>query len=50
MDAISGEQKELHTIDQDICIQCGICYEVCPPKVFSVEIRTGEEIRVSDPA
>jgi ferredoxin len=43
VDAISGEQKELHVIDQEICIQCGVCFEVCPPKVFSVEIRTGEE-------
>jgi NADH-quinone oxidoreductase subunit F/NADP-reducing hydrogenase subunit HndC len=43
VDAIFGEQKELHYIDQEICIQCGVCYEVCPPKVFSVEIRTGEE-------
>jgi NADH-quinone oxidoreductase subunit F/NADP-reducing hydrogenase subunit HndC len=49
VEAITGEQKELHTIDQDICIQCGICYEVCPPKVFSVEIRTGEENRVEEP-
>jgi NADH-quinone oxidoreductase subunit F len=43
VDAITGEQKELHVIDQDLCIQCGVCYEVCPPKVFSVEIRTGAE-------
>jgi NADH-quinone oxidoreductase subunit F/NADP-reducing hydrogenase subunit HndC len=43
VDAIFGEQKELHVIDQEICIQCGVCFEVCPPKVFSVEIRTGEE-------
>jgi len=50
VDAISGEQKELHTIDQDICIQCGVCYEVCPPKVFSVEIRTGEESPVKEAA
>jgi len=50
VDAISGEQKEIHIIDQDICIQCGICYEVCPPKVFSVEIRTGEGRLVEEPA
>jgi len=40
--AIIGEPKKLHWIDQDICSKCGVCYEVCPPKVFSVEIRTGE--------
>ena len=49
VEAITGEQKELHTIDQDICIQCGVCYEVCPPKVFSVEIRTGAEKAVVEP-
>ena len=27
--AISGETKQLHVIDQDKCIQCGACYQVC---------------------
>lgn len=27
--AISGERKHTHVIDQDICIKCGICYQVC---------------------
>jgi NADH:ubiquinone oxidoreductase subunit F (NADH-binding) len=27
--AISGERKLTHVIDQDICIKCGICYQVC---------------------
>jgi NADH-quinone oxidoreductase subunit F len=40
--AISGEPKKLHFIDQELCHKCGVCYEVCPPKFFSVEIRTGE--------
>lgn len=40
--AISGEPKKLHFIDQSLCHKCGVCYEVCPPKFFSVEIRTGE--------
>lgn len=40
--AITGEQKQLHFIDQSLCHKCGVCYEVCPPKFFSVEIRTGE--------
>ena len=43
VEAISGEPKERHHIDQETCIKCGICYEVCPEKFFSVEIRTGEE-------
>jgi NADH-quinone oxidoreductase subunit F/NADP-reducing hydrogenase subunit HndC len=27
--AISGEKKEVHVIDQDVCDRCGVCYEVC---------------------
>ena len=26
---ISGEPKELHTLDSSTCIKCGICYDVC---------------------
>ncbi|HZK17146.1 MAG TPA: NADH-quinone oxidoreductase subunit NuoF [Anaerolineaceae bacterium] len=29
VNAISGERKETHVIDQDICIKCGICFQVC---------------------
>ena len=28
-DAITGERRKLHTIDQDKCIQCGTCMDVC---------------------
>jgi len=41
-DAIIGEPKKKHWINQELCIKCGVCYEVCPPKFFSIEIRTGE--------
>ncbi len=27
--AIDGERKEVHTIRQDACIQCGMCYSKC---------------------
>jgi NADH-quinone oxidoreductase subunit F len=27
--AITGKVKEVHVIDQDKCIKCGICYEKC---------------------
>ncbi len=36
-DAITGEQQEKHTIDQDICIKCGACEEVCPVSAVEVE-------------
>ncbi|NLB22850.1 MAG: 4Fe-4S binding protein, partial [Clostridium sp.] len=26
----AGNVKELHVIDQDACIKCGTCMEVCP--------------------
>jgi len=29
VEAIAGEKKEVHTLDQDKCIKCSICYEVC---------------------
>ncbi len=35
--AITGEKKEPHQIDQDKCIKCGICYDVC--KFNAVAIR-----------
>jgi len=28
-EAISGERKEPHEIDQDLCIKCGVCFDVC---------------------
>jgi NADH:ubiquinone oxidoreductase subunit F (NADH-binding)/(2Fe-2S) ferredoxin/Pyruvate/2-oxoacid:ferredoxin oxidoreductase delta subunit len=28
-EAISGEKKEPHVIDQEKCIKCGICFDVC---------------------
>ena len=28
-DAIIGQTKTLHVIDQDKCIQCGACYQLC---------------------
>jgi len=29
VEAISGERRQLHVIDPDICIRCGICKQVC---------------------
>ncbi len=29
VNAISGERKATHVINQDICIKCGICHQVC---------------------
>ncbi|HBL15221.1 MAG TPA: NADH-quinone oxidoreductase subunit F [Elusimicrobia bacterium] len=37
--AIAGERKALHCIDQDKCIQCGVCADVC--KFAAVAVRSG---------
>jgi NADH:ubiquinone oxidoreductase subunit F (NADH-binding)/Pyruvate/2-oxoacid:ferredoxin oxidoreductase delta subunit/(2Fe-2S) ferredoxin len=28
-EAITGEKKEVHTLDQEKCVKCGICYDAC---------------------
>ncbi len=35
--AISGEKKAKHTIDQNECIKCGICNDVCKYDAVNVE-------------
>ena len=37
VNAISGEKKEVHVIDQSLCVQCGVCMEKCPKKFSAVE-------------
>ena len=36
-EAISGEKKEPHVIDQELCIKCGVCSDVC--KFDAVGVR-----------
>ena len=36
-EAISGERKKLHRLDQVKCMRCGTCLVVCPPKIAAVE-------------
>ena len=36
-EAISGEKKKPHDLDQDKCIKCGICYDAC--KFDAVVVR-----------
>jgi NADH:ubiquinone oxidoreductase subunit F (NADH-binding)/(2Fe-2S) ferredoxin/NAD-dependent dihydropyrimidine dehydrogenase PreA subunit len=35
--AISGEPNELHVIDPELCIQCGICKDVCTFDAITVQ-------------
>jgi len=45
VNAISGERKKVHVIDQATCIKCGACFNVCPAKVQAVAKYTGEKGR-----
>jgi len=38
-DAISGERKQAHTIDQKLCIKCDTCRQVC--RYDAVPVETG---------
>jgi len=42
-EAITGERKKVHVIDQNLCIKCGACFDVCPPKVKAVSKYTGKK-------
>jgi len=37
VNAISGERKQIHHIDQDICTHCGICYSKCTFEAINIE-------------
>ncbi len=37
--AAHGERKKTHVIDQDTCIQCGLCFEAC--RFDAIEISSG---------
>ncbi|MBU1568560.1 MAG: 4Fe-4S binding protein [Proteobacteria bacterium] len=37
VNAISGEKKQVHVIDQSLCVQCGVCMEKCPNKFSAVD-------------
>lgn len=36
-EAISGELKKVHVLDQEKCIKCGACYEVCNFDAVEIE-------------
>ncbi|MFC2018401.1 NADH-quinone oxidoreductase subunit NuoF [Chloroflexota bacterium] len=45
-DAIIGDKRMVHIIDQDKCTVCGTCLTVCPPRFDAVIKASGEEIEV----
>jgi coenzyme F420-reducing hydrogenase delta subunit/Fe-S-cluster-containing hydrogenase component 2 len=44
VEAISGAKNQIHVIDQDACIKCGTCFEVCPPRFGAVNKISGEPV------
>jgi NADH:ubiquinone oxidoreductase subunit F (NADH-binding)/(2Fe-2S) ferredoxin/Pyruvate/2-oxoacid:ferredoxin oxidoreductase delta subunit len=36
VNAIAGELKKVHVIDQTVCIKCGACYKACPSRIRAV--------------
>ncbi len=40
-EAIFGEKKQVHILDQTKCIRCGMCFEKCPTKYKAVECVPG---------
>jgi NADH-quinone oxidoreductase subunit F len=44
VEAIVGGKNLIHVIDQEKCIKCGTCFEVCPPKFHAVTEITGAPV------
>lgn len=42
--AISGNPKELHTINQSLCIKCGMCMDKCPEKFSAIDVYPGNKV------
>ena len=45
-EAITGDKRMVHIIDQNKCTKCGTCLDVCPPKFNAVTKVSGEDIEV----
>ena len=44
VEAITGGKNLIHVIEQDTCIKCGTCFEVCPPRFGAVTKLSGEPV------
>ncbi|MBS3780500.1 MAG: hydrogenase iron-sulfur subunit [Desulfovermiculus sp.] len=49
VDAIDGGKNKIHVIDQEVCIRCGTCLEVCPSKFGAVREIRGEPVPAAIP-
>jgi NADH-quinone oxidoreductase subunit F len=44
VEAIKGEKRLVHVIDQEKCVKCGTCQEVCPVRFGAVTKVSGKEL------
>jgi coenzyme F420-reducing hydrogenase delta subunit/Fe-S-cluster-containing hydrogenase component 2 len=44
VDAIDGGKNRIHVIDQESCIRCGTCFEVCPQRFEAVSKISGRDV------
>ena len=44
VEAIIGAKNMIHVIDQETCIKCGTCFEVCPSRFVAVIKISGEPV------
>jgi len=42
--SITGGKKQIHVINHESCIKCGICFEVCPHRFDAVRRISGEPV------
>ena len=45
-DAIKGGRRMVHVIDQEKCIKCGTCYEMCPSRFQAIVKVSGQKVEV----
>ncbi len=43
-EAIHGEKNVVHWIEQEKCIKCNTCYDVCPPRFSAVRRISGDPL------
>jgi NADH-quinone oxidoreductase subunit F len=46
VEAIAGDRRLVHVIDQEKCIKCGTCLEMCPKRFNAVVKVSGQKIEV----
>ncbi len=48
VEAIRGDRRMIHIIDQDKCTKCGTCFNMCPERFGAVVKVSGEKPEVPD--